>query len=167
MRAETPATRPDGGDPRRSGWLRAVELVACAIVAVAFAIVFMIAFGVGLVGWGEDPPHKPATKRGELETVEVGPPPDARVDVLRDVKERRRAETFAGVLPGGFPRTLPLPPPARLGGQGRPARGPRRRPRRGQGARPGRAFGGVAPGGLPAHAAAAAPSEPRRSGALR
>ena len=49
----------------------------------------------------------------------MAPPPDARVDVTRDVKERRRAETFAGVLPGGFPRTLPLPPQASLVDQGR------------------------------------------------
>lgn len=56
---------------------------------------------------------------GELQTVEVAPPPDSRVDVSRDVKERRRAETFAGVLPGGFPRALPLPPQASLVDQGR------------------------------------------------
>ena len=62
---------------------------------------------------------KPTPKRGELETVEVAPPPDARVDVERDVKERRRAETFAGVLPSGFPRGLPLPPQASLVDQGR------------------------------------------------
>ena len=64
---------------------------------------------------------KPAT--GELQDVEVAPPPDARVDVTRDRKERRRAESFAGVLPGGFPRTLPLPPQASLVDQGRGAGG--------------------------------------------
>ena len=58
-------------------------------------------------------------RRGELETVEVAPPPDALVDVERDVKERRRAEGFAGVLPAGFPRALPLPPQASLVDQGR------------------------------------------------
>ena len=68
---------------------------------------------------GKDEAKKPAPRRGELETVEVAPPPDARVDVGRDVKERRRAETFAGVLPSGFPRGLPLPPQASLVDQGR------------------------------------------------
>ena len=68
---------------------------------------------------GKEEATKPAPKRGELETVEVAPPPDARVDVDRDVKERRRAETFAGVLPSGFPRGLPLPPQASLVDQGR------------------------------------------------
>jgi hypothetical protein len=62
---------------------------------------------------------------GELQTVEVEPPPDVRVDVTRDVQERRRAETFAGVLPGGFPRALPLPPQASLVDQGRGGGGAR------------------------------------------
>jgi len=68
---------------------------------------------------GDEAAKKPALKPGELETVDVAPPPDARVDVERDVKEKRRAETFAGVLPTGFPRTLPLPPQASLVDQGR------------------------------------------------
>jgi len=68
---------------------------------------------------GKEEATKPPLKRGELETVEVAPPPDARVDVERDVKERRRAETFAGVLPSGFPRGMPLPPQASLVDQGR------------------------------------------------
>jgi len=68
---------------------------------------------------GSDEQPKAAARRGELETVEVAPPPDARVDVERDVKERRRAESFAGVLPAGFPRALPLPPQASLVDQGR------------------------------------------------
>lgn len=68
---------------------------------------------------GKEEATKPPPKRGELETVEVAPPPDARVDVERDVKERRRAETFAGVLPSGFPRGLPLPAQASLVDQGR------------------------------------------------
>jgi hypothetical protein len=75
-----------------------------------------------LGAWACDDREKPtATKpaAGELQTVEVAPPPDARVDVTLDVKERRRAESFAGVLPGGFPRTLPLPPQASLVDQGR------------------------------------------------
>jgi len=79
----------------------------------------VLALAASLLACGDhDAARKPASKRGELETVEVAPPPDARVDVERDVKERRRAETFAGVLPGGFPRTLPLPPQASLVDQG-------------------------------------------------
>lgn len=86
---------------------------SCALAAVAL---------VSLSAWecGDREKRvndKPRT--GELQTVEVAPPPDARVDVTRDTKERRRAETFAGVLPGGFPRTLPLPPQASLVDQGR------------------------------------------------
>jgi len=80
----------------------------------------VLALGASLVACGnDDSVPKPAKRPGELETVEVAPPPDARVDVERDVKERRRAESFAGVLPGGFPRTLPLPPQASLVDQGR------------------------------------------------
>ncbi|HXT50904.1 MAG TPA: hypothetical protein VN811_07670 [Thermoanaerobaculia bacterium] len=79
-----------------------------------------LALAATLLACGDDDAaRKPTARRGELETVEVAPPPDARVDVERDVKERRRAETFAGVLPGGFPRTLPLPPQASLVDQGR------------------------------------------------
>lgn len=77
-----------------------------------------VTFAFAACGGREDA-QKPAPKRGELETVEVAPPPDARVDVERDVKEKRRAETFAGVLPSGFPRALPLPPQASLVDQGR------------------------------------------------
>jgi hypothetical protein len=54
----------------------------------------------------------------ELQTVEVAPPPDARVDPSQDVKERRRAESFAGVLPSGFPAALPVPSGASLVDQG-------------------------------------------------
>lgn len=87
---------------------RSFALVAAALVVAS--------------AWACGDREKPTTNKpaaGELQTVEVAPPPDARVDVTRDVKERRRAETFAGVLPGGFPRTLPLPPQASLVDQGR------------------------------------------------
>jgi hypothetical protein len=67
---------------------------------------------------GDDEGPAPHRQPGELQTVEVAPPPDAQVDPSRDVQERRRAETFAGVLPGRFPRTLPLPPQASLVDQG-------------------------------------------------
>ncbi|HEV8239057.1 MAG TPA: hypothetical protein VGS57_06805 [Thermoanaerobaculia bacterium] len=72
---------------------------------------------------GKEEAKKPAPHRGELETVDVAPPPDAKVDVERDVKERRRAESFAGVLPGNFPRGLPLPPHSSLVDQGRSSGG--------------------------------------------
>src|SRR5262245_3830750 len=56
---------------------------------------------------------------GELQTEEVSPPPDVRVDVTKDRQERRRTEVFAGVLPGGFPSGLPTPPHSSLVDQGR------------------------------------------------
>jgi hypothetical protein len=54
----------------------------------------------------------------ELQTVDVAPPPDSRVDPSRDVQERRRAESFSGVMPEAFPKGLPLPPGASLVDQG-------------------------------------------------
>jgi len=99
----------DGG--RRDGRGRR----RCFGAAVVAALVPLLAT---VAGCGGDEPAKPTSRPGELDTVEVAPPPDARVDVERDVKERRRAETFAGVLPGGFPRTLPLPLQASLVDQG-------------------------------------------------
>jgi hypothetical protein len=98
---------------RRRGGARATAPLALAVLAAALTLT--------ACGGGEQA-EEPAPRRGELETIEVAPPPDARVDVGRDVKERRRAETFAGVLPGGFPRGLPLPPQASLVDQGRSAR---------------------------------------------
>jgi hypothetical protein len=67
---------------------------------------------------GGDEPRAPRQRSGDLPTVDVAPPPDARVDVDRDAKERRRNESFAGVLPARFPRSLPLPPQASLVDQG-------------------------------------------------
>jgi hypothetical protein len=64
------------------------------------------------------PQRAPARKGSDLQTVEVEPPPDAKVDVTQDKQEHRRAETFAGVLPSGFPSALPLPPQASLVDQG-------------------------------------------------
>lgn len=52
---------------------------------------------------------------GELETVEVAPPPDAGASLAGDEVERRRQEGgLAGILPSDFPRDLPLPLPASL-----------------------------------------------------
>ena len=100
----------DGG--RRDGRGRRRRFGA-AIVAALVPLLAAVA------GCGGDEPRKPTSRPGELDTVEVAPPPDSRVDVERDVKERRRAEVFAGVLPGRFPKTLPLPPQASLVDQGR------------------------------------------------
>jgi len=83
-----------------------------ARAASAFLLVAVAACG------GDDGPGPVARGSGELPTVEVAPAPDARVDVGGDVKERRRAETFSGVLPTGFPRALPLPLQATLVDQG-------------------------------------------------
>jgi len=60
----------------------------------------------------------PPPKTADLPTQEVAPPPDALVDVTKDRQEHRRAESFSGVLPAGFPRGLPLPPQASLVDQG-------------------------------------------------
>ncbi len=90
--------------------------------ARSFALVAAALVVASVSAWACGDREKPTANKpapGELQTVEVAPPPDARVDVTRDVKERRRAEIFAGVLPGGFPRTLPLPPQASLVDQGR------------------------------------------------
>lgn len=57
-------------------------------------------------------------KTADLPTEEVPPPPDAHIDVSKDRQEHRRAESFSGVLPTGFPRSLPLPPQASLVDQG-------------------------------------------------
>ena len=106
--------RRDLASRRRS---RAGRAATCGTTVGAW---FVIGAALTFAGCGGDDEAKtPAPRRGELETVEVAPPPDARVDVERDVKEKRRAETFAGVLPSGFPRGLPLPPQASLVDQGR------------------------------------------------
>ncbi len=73
---------------------------------------------LGAACGGDARPPSKAKGSGDLATVEVPPPPDARVDVSRDVQERRRAEIFAGVMPARFPRALPLPAQASLVDQG-------------------------------------------------
>ena len=72
---------------------------------------------LGACRGGEDPAK---SERGtdDLQTVDVAPPPDARVDPSTDRQERRRAETFSGVLPGGYPESLPLPTGGSLVDQG-------------------------------------------------
>lgn len=60
----------------------------------------------------------PEPPRDDLQTVEVSPPPDARVDPSLDRQERRRDESFSGVMPSGYPKSLPLPGGASLVDQG-------------------------------------------------
>jgi len=91
--------------PRRT-LLRHAPLVAALLLAVACG------------GDRAEPPRKAPPKAADLPTEDVAPPPDARVDLTRDRQEHRKAETFSGVLPGGFPKTLPLPPQASLVDQG-------------------------------------------------
>ncbi|HET9767537.1 MAG TPA: hypothetical protein VFS60_11860, partial [Thermoanaerobaculia bacterium] len=119
-RHDTLAPRMSGDCSRRKGTDRRRRLVA-ALAATAVALVPLVLAVAGC--GGSDEPRKPTSRPGELDTVEVAPPPDARVDVERDVKERRRAESFAGVLPARFPKALPLPPQASLVDQGRAAGG--------------------------------------------
>jgi hypothetical protein len=64
----------------------------------------------------EEPAPRPPAD--DLQTVDVAPPPDAKVDPSLDRQERRRAETFSGVMPGGYPSDLPLPSGATLVDQG-------------------------------------------------
>jgi hypothetical protein len=72
---------------------------------------------VSVMGCRDEEPRTVAPP-DELQTVDVAPPPDARVDPSRDVQERRRAESFSGVLPGDFPTGLPVPPSTSLVDQG-------------------------------------------------
>lgn len=50
----------------------------------------------------------------DLETVVVEAPPEDAIDISVDTQGRRSAEGIAGVLPGNFPRDLPLFEPATL-----------------------------------------------------
>jgi hypothetical protein len=79
-----------------------------------------IVVGAGLTtpGCRREPEQTSPPPVPTLETVDVEPPPDARVDVSRDVQEVRRVEQLSGVLPSDFPTGLPLPPGASLVDQG-------------------------------------------------
>ena len=82
----------------------------------ASAILVVLMATLAACGDRERPAASP--RPGELQTQDVSPPPDARVDVTKDKQERRRTEVFAGVLPGGFPSGLPTPPHSSLVDQG-------------------------------------------------
>ncbi|MCL4838776.1 MAG: hypothetical protein KJ058_12515 [Thermoanaerobaculia bacterium] len=81
--------------------MRRIELLLLALVFLAAAC-----------GRGPRGSRGPG---GELETVEVAPPPDASASLAGDEVERRReGGGLAGILPSDFPRDLPLPLPASL-----------------------------------------------------
>lgn len=89
---------------------------ACrAANAPLFALLLLLATSTAC---RREQPVPAAAPGDDLQTVEVAPPPDALVDIDTDVRERRRAEAFSGVLPSGFPRELPLPAGASLVDQG-------------------------------------------------
>jgi hypothetical protein len=77
-------------------------------------VLIPVAMLVALVACNRGPRAERAAG-GELETVEVAPPPDAAASLEGDEVERRRQESgLAGILPSDFPRDLPLPLPASL-----------------------------------------------------
>ena len=79
-----------------------------------FLVLIPIGILVALVACTRGPRAQRAAG-GELETVEVAPPPDAGASLAGDEVERRRQESgLAGILPSDFPRDLPLPLPASL-----------------------------------------------------
>lgn len=70
------------------------------------------------------PREKPAPAGpAPLETKEVGAAPDAALSTENDTVERRRAAAFSGVLPGTFPKELPVYEPSSLVDFGHDARG--------------------------------------------
>lgn len=72
----------------------------------AIVLLLGLAFATACRGPGDSQP----ASSGDLETVEVGAPPDALVDPESDPVERRRAaEALAGILPSDFPEALPTP----------------------------------------------------------
>ena len=66
---------------------------------------------------------KPAPEPARIETKEVGAAPDATLSTEGDAVEHRRASTFSGVLPGGFPKDLPVYEPSSLVDFGQDASG--------------------------------------------
>ena len=73
------------------------------------------------LGCRQEPKAEPTPAK--LETKEVGAAPDATLSTDGDVVERRRASTFSGVLPGGFPKDLPTYEPSSLVDFGKDAQG--------------------------------------------
>jgi len=87
-------------------------------------LILSLAGAIFTTGCGGDARRSTGKRNDDLQTVEVAPPPDARIDVGTDKQERRRSEVFSGVLPGGFPRSFPLPPHSTLVDQGGGPGGP-------------------------------------------
>ncbi len=91
----------------RAAWRLAGRSAAAAALAAALAVV--ASCGQSRRDPSQAPPDPP------LETVEVGDALDAELDTSEDVVAARRPrEDVGGVLPGGFPRDLPLPTPTTL-----------------------------------------------------
>jgi hypothetical protein len=86
----------------------------------AFRIACALLLGAS-VGCRQEPKPEPAPP--PIETKEVGAAPDATLSTEGDVVERRRASTFSGVLPGGFPKDLPVYEPSSLVDFGQDAQG--------------------------------------------
>ena len=92
----------------------AARRVATLLLGTAGAV--LVAASLSGCRGGEEP--LPEERSDDLQTVDVAPPPDARVDPSTDRQERRRAETFSGVMPAGYPTSLPMPMGASLVDQG-------------------------------------------------
>lgn len=95
---------------------RRARLPAAGDLLAAGALFLVVGLAPAGCRRAEEPaPELPAD---DLQTVDVSPPPDARVDPSLDRQERRREESFSGVLPAGYPKSLPLPGGASLVDQG-------------------------------------------------
>lgn len=94
---------------------RRARLPAASGLIAALALLLASLAPAGCRRGEEAAPEPP---RDDLQTVEVSPPPDARVDPSLDRQERRRDESFSGVMPSGYPKSLPLPGGASLVDQG-------------------------------------------------
>ncbi len=57
---------------------------------------------------------EPAPDPPKLETVDVGAARDATLSTAGDAQEKRHEAAFAGVLPTGFPKDLPVYEPSTL-----------------------------------------------------
>lgn len=83
--------------------------------ARALAAAVGLALAVGWAACGPAPSPAPPAEQ-PIPTVEVSAPPDAQATTTTDAVERRRSEAggFAGVLPEGFPKEVPILRPSSL-----------------------------------------------------
>ena len=75
-------------------------------IALYLLLVAAVSFGAGCAPQGDEAP-------AVLETEEVGPAPDAELDLSSDRKAKPRPSS-AGQLPGSFPEGLPVYQPASI-----------------------------------------------------